>query len=397
MKEEKIMILQMLQDEKITPEEAISLLEALDEEDFDIPEFEEVHEEDHKTRLSNKTLEEIGIDIGNAFGNLFTNIKDIGSSIGINNLTETMELDLEEDLSNISSPIVDLKAVNGYIKLRRHEGDKVHINIFCRYKEGSHVPNRDFYKFYRENNRLVFYPLYNSDISINLDVKLPKKLYDEIILETNNSSIEAEDIQVNRLECETKNSSIKIKKIEAKKLKVSSLNGRIEGNSLKIDNIQAITTNSGIFFDEIESEDFSAHTANGKIRLKDMTSHRITVKTSNASIEADNISSKYVDLRTSNAKIVYHFFDVKEAKEIKLSTSNGTIVSNLSEKNKEMYFDLESSIGNIGLDYPNLIYKTNKQANFGLKKLEAYTPEYDNSDDGIRFTAYTSNGSIKIS
>lgn len=397
MKEEKIMILRMLQDGKITPEEAINLLEALDdEEDFEIP--EDFHERGPKSRLSNKTLEEIGTDIGNAFGNLFTSIKDIGSSIGINSLTESMELDLEEDISHISHPKIDLKSVNGSIKVRPHESDKVNISIYCRYKEGNNLSGRQFYKFYIEDNKLVFYPVYSSDISINLDVRLPDKYYDELVVETNNSSIEVDGLNLTKLKCETKNSSIKIKGVQARKTKLTSQNGRIQGDSLNIDNIEAITTNSGIFFDQVETEDLSAHTANGKIRLKDIKSHRVTANTSNASIEGDNMSTKYIDLRTSNSKIVYDFFDMNEAREIKLSTSNGAILANLSEKYKEMYFDLESSIGNISLNYPKLVYKTNKQANFGLKKVEAHTPEYDNSEeDRIKLMAYTSNGSIKIS
>lgn len=83
MREEKIIILQMLEEGKITAEDAINLLQALDEAD-------------DKTKFTNKTLEEIGSDIGNAFANLFTSIKDMDYSMGINNLIETIELDLEK-------------------------------------------------------------------------------------------------------------------------------------------------------------------------------------------------------------------------------------------------------------------------------------------------------------
>lgn len=75
MHEDKIMILQMLKDGKVTAEETLKLLEFLDKEIY-------------KSKFTNKTLEEIGSDIGNAFGNLFANLKDIGFSMGINNLTE---------------------------------------------------------------------------------------------------------------------------------------------------------------------------------------------------------------------------------------------------------------------------------------------------------------------
>lgn len=397
MNEEKIMILQMLQDGKITPEEAVKLMEALDEPDFEIPDFETEEENQHKTRITNKTLEEIGSDIGNAFGNLFTSLKDIGSSIGINNLTETINVDLEKDIKDLVKPVIDLKSVNGYIKLRKHELEGIKIHIHCNYREGTFIPNGEFYKFYIEDNRIVFYPTYNSDISINLDVVVPSKIYDKITLETTNGSIIIDDIEVNRLESETKNSSIKISDIKSQDIKLSTMNGRIEGISLASNNIEAITTNSGVFLEDIDALNCNAHTANGKIKLKAISSDKIIAKTSNSTIDTDNLSARFIDLKTSNSKIIYDFFDMDKTKEVILSTSNGTIISNLSEMGKNIYFDLETSMGSINLEYPNLMYKTNRQANFGLKKIVAHTADYDNNKDFIKFSAYTSNGSIKIS
>lgn len=65
MNEEKIMILEMLDDEKITAQEAIKLLEALDGQNYKIAE----------TKFTNKSLEEIGTDISNAFSNLIGQLK----------------------------------------------------------------------------------------------------------------------------------------------------------------------------------------------------------------------------------------------------------------------------------------------------------------------------------
>lgn len=396
MNEEKIMILQMLQDGKITSEEAIKLLEALDEPDFEIPEYEAADDSGHKTRLTNKTLEEIGSDIGNAFSNLFTGLKDIGSSIGINNLTETIEMDLEENIQNLTDPIIDLKSVNGYIKLRKHELDTIKINIHCQYKEGTLTPHQEFYKFHIENNNIVFHPIYNNDIAINLDVSIPYQVYDEITLETTNGSIIVNGLDINKLRCETKNNSITLSDIKSEKINLSTMNGRIEGTFLNSTDIEAITTNSGVFLDHVVTKNFNAHTANGKIKLNDMNSDKIIAKTSNSTIDTDRLSARYIDLKTSNGKIIYDFFDMEKTKEIILSTSNGTIISTLSEMSKHIYFDLETSMGSIHLEHPNLIYKINRQANFGLKKVVAHTSEYDNNEDFIKFSAYTSNGSIKI-
>ena len=392
MNEEKIMILQMLQDGKISPEEAIKLMEALDEPDFKIPEDEPKHKV-----LTNKTLDEIGSDIGNAFGNLFTSLKGIGSSLAINNLTEILEDHFELDTEDLTNPVLDFKSVNGYINLRKHSLDKIEINVYCKYREGLLTGKENPYKFYVEDNKIAFHPLYNNDISINLDIKVPIKLYSQISLQTSNDHIIINDLDVNSLYCETKNSSIKLSKIKYTDIKLSTQNGRIEGKDLEANDLEAITTNSGILLEDIISEKLNAHTANSKIILKSIQSNSIIAKTSNSTIDTDNLSSRKIDLRTSNAKIIYDFFDMDKTKEIILHTSNSSIISNLSGRDKNIFFDLETSMGNINLEYANLIYKTNKQANFGLKKLIAHSENYDVSEDYIKFSAYTSNGSIKIS
>lgn len=174
MNQEKIMILQMLQDGKITPDEAVKLMKSLDEKE--------------KPRLTNKSIEEIRSDIGNAFGNLFTSLKDLGSSIVVNNLTETFEVDLEENIENLTDPIIDIKCVNGYIKIRKHDLDSVKIHVYCNYPEGMSIHNKEFYKFYIERNKIVFHPIYDN-IAINLDVTIPRRIYDEIDVEGTNASI----------------------------------------------------------------------------------------------------------------------------------------------------------------------------------------------------------------
>lgn len=396
MNEEKIMILQMLKDSKITPEEAVKLMEALDEPGYEMFDDEMFQDEDKKNKFTNKTLEEVGSDISNAVGNLFNNLKSFGASIGINNLTENKEVDLEKYIGDLTNPMVDIKSVNGFIKLRKHDLDSIKINVYCRYKEGLISPNEEFYKFYIEGNRITFYPVYNHDISLTLDVQIPNKIYDEIILETTNDYIMIHEVDVNNLKCETKNGSIKLLKIKSHDVKLSTKNGRIEVEKLDSNNLEAITTNSRIVLEDINSTIINAHTANGKIKLTKNIADKIVAKTSNSSIDIDRLSAGLIDIKTSNSKIICNFFDIDKVKDLILSTSNGSIIANMNDINKNIYFDLETSIGNITVNYPNLVYETNKQANFGLKKLIAHSADYDENDDNIKFSAYTSNGSILI-
>lgn len=336
MKEERLLILAMLKEGKITVEEATQLLEALEEKD----EREDTNSKyDKNKKLTNKTLEEIGLDIGNAVSNMIDGLRDMGGSIGFNFNNETIELELEEDLTNIEHPILDLKAINGSINVNKWEKDTISIKVTCQYKNGLLDNNPDFYKLFIEENTLVFTPTYNKDISIKLDVFIPNKEYKEILLNTTNGKIHIQDINSNKLNCNTTNASI-----------------------------------------------YSSKTNSDEIYLY----------TNNAKIEALDISSQIIDLSTSNGRIVCSHVDINTATNVKLSTSNGSITSNLNGLTKGSYFDLDTSMGSVSIDLPNMIYMNKDNGFSGNKRIIAHNPNYDASNENLQYNATTSNGSIKI-
>lgn len=400
MKDEKMMILSMLEEGKITSEEAIKLLEALEDVEMNNKErTKESHNNYHEEKSFKPlfdTLEEIGMDIGNALSGVFDGIKDMGSSFGFKSNYETMTTNLDMDLSGIENPSLDLKAINGKILMRPTDGDKLLIKVTCQYKEGQFNPNESYFDFYRDEDRIVFFPKHNSNISIGLDVLLPDKSYGEILLNSSNGKIEIEDLNAALLKCITTNGAINIADVESSKIDLTTKNGRIECSDITSDMINAITTNSGIILKSIESEQVEARTANGRISINDIKAERIICKTSNSSIEAGDISTDIINLSTNNGKITFNDIDSDKVKEIILNTSNGSINADINKVSDNIYFDLETSMGNIILDFPNLLYKTNKQVNLGLKKIIAHGVDFDENNKHMKFIATTSNGSIKI-
>ena len=403
MKEEKMMILSMLQEGKITPEEAVKLMEAL--EDLETPHSsketsnnqENKDDKDKNSKILNKTLDEIGSDISSALTSVFNGLKDIGSSLGINNNTSTINLDLEKDISDIQNPIIDLRAVNGSISLAQSTENKLLIKVTVQYKNGLLDNDKEFYKFFTEGNRIVFSPIYNNDVSIRLEVSLPKKDYTEIIINSTNGKIIIDNLQSNILNCGTTNGSIIISDVAVRDINLSTKNGKIECSNTKSDDISLVTTNSSINILEVEAKKIEATTANSRIIIKDVQSDKIKCKTSNSTIDAVNISSEIINLVTSNGKIIFDDVDFNKAKEIQLVTSNGSINSEFKGLKKDSYLDLETSMGNINLEIPNLVFTTNKQINLGIKKIIAHSINYKENEDHLKFIASTSNGSIKIS
>lgn len=401
-----MMILSMLEEGKITSEEAIKLMEAL--EDVDISwdynkgkeEIQEEKEDNFQERKTSKpifnTLEDIGSDIGSAISNIFDSLKDVGSSFGFKNNYDTITTDLNLDISHIENPSLDLKAVNGSIRLRPTSGDELIIKVLCQYKKGLFSPNESYFDFSANENKIIFYPKYNSSISIKLDVSLPEKNYDEILLSSSNGKIDIEELNTDILRCITTNSSINVVEINSKEIDLITKNGRIECTDVHSNIINATTTNSNVFLTDINCSEIDAKTANAKIGINDIDAGKIICKTSNGSIETEDITCDIIHLTTSNGKINFNDIDMNRIKEVKLITSNGSISSNIYETNKDICLDLETSMGNITLEMPNLIYSINKQANLGFKKIVAHSVNFDESKEHIKFIASTSNGSIKI-
>ncbi len=397
-----MMILSMLEEGKITSEEAIKLMEAL--EDVEIPRKTNDSKEEKNDKFKEKkfskpifnTLEDIGSDIGNALSNMFDSLKDMGNSFNFMGNYETITTDLDMDISHIENPSLDLRAVNGSIRLRPNYENKLFIKVICQYKNGLILPNEPYFDFYMNGNKIIFNPKYNSSISIKLDVSLPEKHYDEITLNSSNGKIDIEELNTDILRCITTNSSIDIVEVNSKKIDLTTKNGRIECRDTSSDIIKASTTNSNIFLNDIHCSEVDAKTANAKIGINDIDAGKIICKTSNASIEAEDITCDIIHLTTSNGKITCDDIDIDRVKEIKLITSNSSISSDIYETNRDIYFDLETSMGSITLEIPNLVYKINKQANLGFKKIVAHNANFDENRDHLRVTASTSNGSIKI-
>ena len=343
MKEERLLILSMLQEGKISVEEATKLFEALEGQESskatDRSKAKDTKDDKHK-RLSNMTFEEIGQDIGNAISSMVDGLRDISGSFGLNFNSETITIDLEEDLSQIQNPILDLKAINGSINLNTWEKEQIAIKLTCEYKNDVIDMNSDFYEFYIDGDRLVFAPTLSKDISVKLDVFLPNKNYKEMILITTNGKIQINDVNVDKLNSTTTNGSINSNRLVGDEIYMTTRNGRIE---------------------------------------------------------AFDISAEILNLSTSNGRIVCNHLDINRANKVDLTTSNGSITSTLDNLVKGAYFDLDTSMGSVTLELPNMTSINRDQGFAGNKRILAHNPNYDESSENLKYNASTSNGSIKIS
>lgn len=412
MKDEKMMVLSMLEEGKITSEEAIKLLEALEEKEsfieyesiennegkfIDMDKTKEKLEELEKNlREQDKKAENLSVDLGSKLSNAFSNLINKNNIIGFFGDYKTINTEIEMNISQMDSPAIQFKSINGSITLKNWKEEKILIKILYKYKHNNLAENDKFYHLYEENNKIIFEPLYTSDVMMDLDVYLPDRYYEEINLNTSNGKIQVEDFNLDILNCKTSNASISIKDIVGKDIDLSTKNGKINLKDISSPVLKVATTNSNILMEDIDSHNLMAFTKNGRIILSDILANSVSASTSNSSIEINDIYSNIIQLITSNGKIICRDLDNKKISELKLSTSNSTIDVELGQLRKMSYFDLETSIGNISLEIPDLIYKVNKQVNLGVKKIIAHSVDFNEGEDCFHLNASTSNGSIRI-
>lgn len=415
MKEERMMILTMLEEGKISSEEALKLLDAIDdvpeddlEREFIITDEDESKEE--KKMNFEKTMEKVektlkeqgkkvgdfGADLGNKISELFSGIKDRNYSVNFWGSYETISNTLEKDISHIDEPILDLRSVNGSISLKTWEKQSLLLKVICNYKKGVLDENDTFYDFYEEDNKIIFRPNFTSNIGIKLEVYVPKKKYDNIILNTSNSKIEVREVNLNSLICDTTNSNITVSNIVGNDVKLATKNGRISIEKVESPIILANSTNSSMLLNKVIGEKVFVATKNGRIYLDEISADSIDGTTSNSNIEVTKIKGKNIRLSTSNSKIICDDLNSEGIEKLELITSNAGITTHFDKLEDETYFDLETSLGTINLEIPNLIYKINQQNKLGTRKIIAHSINYSEEESNFKFIASTSNGSIKI-
>lgn len=394
-----MMILSMLEEGKITSEEAIKLMEAIEEEEAFSKDKSQGSSYKKEERFNFKdtldNIEDIGTDIGNALYGLFDGLKDFSGSFGRHNY-DTITSNLTMDLSGLENPSLDLRAINGDINILPSQEDHIKIDVTCQYKKGLLAQDEAYFDFTNKDGKISFIPRYNSNISIKLDVSLPEKHYDNIELKTSNGKIYTSRLNAKSAQYSTSNASINLEEANVELIDLTTKNGKIEIKSTNSKDIKAYTTNASIDLKDTNSEKIVANTGNGKIILNNISSLDTVCKTSNGSIDIDSIDSSILSLTTSNAKISLSKVNPRNMKSLKMLTSNGSISAEINALDKEIIIDLETSMGSINTDLQELVYTTNKQQNLGLKKILAHSLDYDLDKDHLSLIASTSNGSITI-
>ncbi|MGL4642771.1 MAG: hypothetical protein ACRCVH_00535 [Vagococcus fluvialis] len=348
-KEQKRKVLKMLEDEVITQEQALDLLEMIAREG----EFETVDE------IKDGPVEPIDFAIPREPFDFFG---------GGHQLFSVAQKVKENAFSSIT-----LKGKNSKIAVTSYSGDEIIIKGWYKTTRNSNPMIR----LEELDGRYFLDYNYHGVRYLGFDVYIPETMIPAMMIENSNATVEICNIEASEIIVATKNASIDLHACESKRILATTKNSHIHVRKIKSDFIELSTTNA-------------------KLKVKEVLSNEADFRTTNATID---IQDSYIEnslLETKNAQIWLDFNGVAveylRKAQIEARTTNANIECVLPEYKRIPYrISGTTRRGNVVTDSDNLIILAQDKG-----YLVAQSPEYENEANNLTFNFQTTNGSIRI-
>ncbi len=409
-----MMILTMLEEGKISSDEASKLIEALDDSEFketissnikksndekekklNTKEVSTEQKIEEKTENLGESIENNTNSIADKIVNAVDNFLEKGNFMNLFGGYETVVENLEKTLPSDFNKTLEFNGINGRIILKPWDKNELYVKATSNIKKNIYDGKSQIYEIIEDDNKIIFKPRYTSGIGIKLEVSIPDNKYQKIILSTTNGKIDVSDIKSKEILCNTSNASINISDFYGDNLIANTKNGKVGLYSIKSEKIQIRTSNASALLENIVSKDIDSTTKNGKSTLIKVISNSIVTTTSNSSINLDNVEASSIIAKTSNGKVYTYDLKTENLNHIDLRTSNSSIDLSSKSFNKPICINAKTSMGRMDINVPKLVYDVNNQNQLGSKTILAHSIDYT-KDNGIEIILTTSNGSIRI-
>ncbi|OPX44867.1 hypothetical protein CLHUN_14210 [Ruminiclostridium hungatei] len=396
--EERILILKMVEEKKISTEEAAKLLAALEEkterentENFNYrrnqksngfaEEAAKVRDRVNEWKKEFKTnynqadfdnmiddfsvkAEKFGKNVASTTAGIVDKVIDyVGSFVDTNSFNifgslQTVQKNYE--VIPAEGANLEISGVNGSIVIKKHLDSKV--MIISRIKSAS--PNGEGIVIFADDPENISIKVGSSaiNVSVSHEVFIPDIKFKSIKIENSNGKIYIEDSLSEEVEAVTKNAHIDLMGVNSGKVSVSTKNGRVQMNYIISDKIGIDTSNAVIDIKHIKVRDVSAVTINGRINIEN----------------AQNV-------------------DENSDMNMYLKTSNGGIKVNMNDMDNRVYkIKAHASNGSINLLIPEIVYHNVNRKGVTGSFVEAESKDYAMGIGKVNITSETMNGQIEV-
>ncbi len=246
---------------------------------------------------------------------------------------------------------LNFQALNGDINIKGYNGDKITAKVFCKPKKLN--PPLELMKF--GNKYTLNYDEADFD-KVSIEAYVPEGLFNIISFQTINGRVDCSSLRTEYFKTDTTNSEVIIKDIYSDNIKIENGGGKLTISNVKAKNGQIENFNSDIISTNSDIENMKLFTSNGNILLnlsdfEQYLNYIWIVETNNGKLTLNMPSSP---------EIGYH---------VKAHTSLGSI-----------------KIGLVGLNY----------INSDLSNMEAKSINYETTRKKIKLSLETSNAPIVV-
>jgi DUF4097 and DUF4098 domain-containing protein YvlB/polyhydroxyalkanoate synthesis regulator phasin len=367
MSDEKLKVLELLQEGKINAEDALKLLDTLPDE------RKEKNTQQQKKKSSQAYTIPMDGEWVQALKEGLHSVKDVIQTFTYENgiLQKPIAFEFETDTSPENINNFKLLGKNSSVTVKGYDGDTIKISGQYTTKK----PDDVGIHFSADNGNYEL--LYNVGAvsSMSILAEVPQRA------------------DIKNIQAESKNGSITYTDLDAKNITLITKNSNIKAENTHCQNFDAKTSNSSINAQNVKATGIILTTSNASISLSGANAKTAKLQTSNASIKCFEVDVKDLYLKTSNGSLSIEEFKTGENLEYNLEahTSNAKINLALPEGIGHK-IHASTSMGNISNDLPNMVFRE-KTKTF----ISGETSGYENFAKRVKVKTDTCNASIKIS
>lgn len=295
MKEERKRILTLVEQGKLSAEEAIALIENLEKEYEEMQSKKlhalsiEVLSEDKRDEPRKKAskVSAITTKLLELVDTAVQKVKEIdidipfGPSVQFSHIFQLQDTEVDE---------LFLHIVNGNVKIESWEDQDIRVE--CDVKAFKTEDHEEARRIFLENTqceiegkRFVFF-VDKKVLKVNTTIYVPNKVYEQVKIKLFNGPIRGEELKVEHLKAKTANGMISFKQIEGKKAEVETANGQIKLNGFSYGDVELESVNGMVDVQgKAKKLDVQSFNGNLLVSLTEPVCETLYAKTTTGNIE----------------------------------------------------------------------------------------------------------------
>lgn len=277
MQEERKRIIAMVKEGKLSTEEALVLLDALESTDTkkNEPPYETIQVEQEQEQNRNSSTSDNQED---RFSSQFNDAKDKIMDFVNTAFKKIKDIDLQFNQSvefphvfqqaNVDISTIDIDVANGQVEIKAWDQPDVRVECQAKvYRKDNRDEARAFFidnsSFYLENGVLRF-STQSKWMKVDTVIYVPRKEYTKVSVRTFNGSVKQEGLEAIDLRAKTANGKIYLKDVESEKLDAETVNGKIVIHESKANRLTTETMHGSVNV-EGEFHTIDMQTLNGNL------------------------------------------------------------------------------------------------------------------------------------